>query len=239
MTIQFAPRTIPTLAMIFVVGLTGYLGSWQQGRADFKRALQLEFEQRHALPELVVAENLPPEGLQFRKATASGEWQARSAIFVDNKVDGGRAGYHFLAPLRLANNRYLLVNLGWVARAPSYPMPPAIELPPGLHTASGMLVKPTGRFLELASTTTEGSVWQNITIERYRQATGLAVLPYILMASQPLGPLKPVTEKPDAGVEKHVEYMLTWYALATTAIILWVVLNVRKLRPGIDGRSGI
>lgn len=238
MNIQFAPRTIPTVATILVVGLTGYLGAWQQGRAETKRALQLEFDQRHSMPELVVAGDMPADGLQFRRALASGEWQPTSAIFLDNKVEGGRAGYHFLAPLKLANDNYLLVNLGWVARSPAYPRPPAIDLPSGRHTIPGMLAKPGGRFLELAGTTIDGSVWQNITIERYRQATGLAVLPYVLLASQTLAPLKVVTEKPDAGVEKHVEYMMTWYALAATAIILWVALNVHRMRPaGAEGSN--
>jgi surfeit locus 1 family protein len=95
----------------------------------------------------------------------------------------------------------------------------------------GSLVRPTGRFIELNSHTTEGSVWQNITIERYRQTTGLAVLPYILLASQTLDPLKAVSEKPNAGVEKHVEYMLTWYSLAMTAVVLWLVLNLHRVPP--------
>jgi len=40
--------------------------------------------------------------------------------------------------------------------------------------------------------------------------------------------LAAVTETPDAGVAKHVEYEYTWLLLALTALVLWVALNVRR-----------
>ena len=53
------------------------------------------------------------------------------------------------------------------------------------------------------------------------------MLPLILLEKRTGAPLRPVSELADARVEKHVEYMLTWYSLAATVIALWVVLNVR------------
>jgi cytochrome oxidase assembly protein ShyY1 len=38
-----------------------------------------------------------------------------------------------------------------------------------------------------------------------------------------------VTEKPDAGVAKHVEYSLTWYALAATTLALWLAMNLKRV----------
>ena len=41
---RFAPRLWPTLAMLFFVALTVWLGNWQSGRADAKRALQARYD---------------------------------------------------------------------------------------------------------------------------------------------------------------------------------------------------
>jgi surfeit locus 1 family protein len=225
MKIKFNPGIVPTLATLSVVMLTGYLGYWQQGRAESKRGLQLEFEGRIAQPALRISGQRLGDDMQFRRATAHGVWDINNAIFIDNKFDGEQVGYHFFAPLKVSGNQYLLVNLGWVPRGRSYPAVPAIALPKEGADVAGILVSPTTRFLELSGQTVQGAVWQNFTLERYRTATGLDVLPYVLLASQTYVPLKAVTEKPDARVEKHTEYMLTWYSLAITAVILWLAMN--------------
>ena len=41
---QFAPTLWPTLAALFFFVLTLYLGNWQSGRAESKRALQARYD---------------------------------------------------------------------------------------------------------------------------------------------------------------------------------------------------
>lgn len=228
MTIHFHPRPVPTFAAFLVVALTCYLGYWQQGRAAGKRTLQNDYESRGAQVALRIPGDGLGDDLQFRRATAHGVWDSGRAIFVDNKFDSAQVGYHVVAPLKVSDRQYLLVNLGWIARERDYPVLPAVRLPQDAVDVSGILVTPAARFLELSSQTVQGAVWQNLTVERYRAATGLDVLPYVLLAAKSYVPLKPVMAIPDAGVEKHTEYMLTWYALAVTTVILWVVMNIDK-----------
>jgi cytochrome oxidase assembly protein ShyY1 len=42
--------------------------------------------------------------------------------------------------------------------------------------------------------------------------------------------LEAVRESPDAGVDKHREYALTWFSLAATVLALWIALNARRVR---------
>lgn len=228
MTIHFHPRPVPTIAAFLVVAITCCLGNWQQGRAADKRAAQLDYESRGAQVALRIPGDGLGDNLQFRRATAQGVWDSGRAIFVDNKFDSTQVGYHFVAPLRVSERQYLLVNLGWIARGRDYPVLPVVRLPQDAVDVSGILVTPAARFLELSSQTVQGAVWQNLTVERFRAATGLDVLPYVLLAAKSYVPLKPVMVTPDAGAEKHTEYMLTWYALAVTTVILWVVMNIDK-----------
>ena len=227
--IRFVPTPVPTLAALGGFCLLLYLAHWQQGRAVEKRALQVEFDSRAAaLPIALGAAIADPLAFRYYRARAQGEWLVSEQIFVDNKFDNETVGFHVFTPLKItATNRYLLVNRGWVARAAGYPAPPSIPVPPGLVTLEGTLVLPSTRFIELSAATVQGNVWQNLTVERYRKASGRDVLPLVLLADTAAAPLKPVAERPDARAEKHDEYMLTWYSLAATVVVLWLGLNVK------------
>jgi surfeit locus 1 family protein len=162
----------------------------------------------------------------------AGEWIPGRQVFVDNQILGGRAGYFVVAPLRLdSSSDAVLVNRGWIARGPAYPAPPEVALPTGHVEIAGLATRPPARFLELSAEVVAGSVWQNLSIERYRERTGLAVLPVVVLQEGGTQPgLTAVREKPDAGIAKHQEYALTWFSLAATALALWIGLNLRRAR---------
>ena len=228
--LRFTPTPIPTFAALVAVVLTGYLGFWQQGRAAEKRGLQAEFDARSAEPVVNMGSNTRNPELRYRKAIAQGEWLPSAQIYIDNKVNHESAGYHVITPLKLTgSDSYLLVNRGWIPRGPTYPVPPLAEVVPGAVKISGQLSVPTTRFLELSPQSIQGSVWQNLTPERYRDAMRLDILPFVLLAQETVPPLQTVTERPDARADKHTEYMLTWYTLAVTVIVLWIGLNTRQV----------
>lgn len=230
--VRFVPTALPTLAALVAFGLTLYLGHWQQQRAVEKRVLQSEFESRVAASPIALGDDIrDPAALRFSRASARGEWLESGQIFLDNKFDHDAVGFHVLTPLKIAGtDRHVLVNRGWVARAANYPLPPLAPVPRGVAVAEGVLALPGSRFLELTQKTIQGRVWQNLTMERYRAATGLDVLPLVLLAATATSPLRAVSAVPDARAEKHVEYMLTWYSLAATVVVLWLVLNVKLER---------
>ncbi len=170
------------------------------------------------------------EPLLFRRVRASGEFDAARQIYLDNQVMQGEAGYYVVTPLRLRDGALLLVNRGWIARGRTYPEPPPVEVPAGRVEVSGLATLPPARFLELGSQSVTGNVWQNLTIDRYRAIAKSPVVPVVLLADAPGAGLAAVHETPDAGVERHREYALTWFSLAATALVLWIALNVKRAR---------
>ena len=58
----------------------------------------------------------------------------------------------------------------------------------------------------------------------------LALAPVVVLLDTPPPGLAAVREKPDAGVAKHIEYAFTWFALAATALGLWLGLNLKRSR---------
>ena len=227
---RFQPGLFPTLAAALCVVATVFLGHWQQGRAAEKRVQQALFDIRISAPILRLGIDVADEDQLFRVASARGIWKADHEIFIDNKVEHGVAGFHVVTPLQLeGTKRYLLVNRGWVARGGTYPAPPHVPAKAGVVSVTGTLTRPTSRFLELMQERAPTRTWQNLTIERYRAVTGLDVLPYVLLADSAETPLERVIVRPNAGADKHTEYMLTWYSLSLTVVILWIALNVESV----------
>ena len=171
------------------------------------------------------------ESLLYRRVRAAGAWIASGQVFVDNQIVGGRAGFHVVTPLKLEGSpAAVLVNRGWIARDRAYPQPPAVAVPEGTVRVSGMASLPPARFIELSGEGVTGQVFQNLSIERYRSTSNLQVLPFVVLADPPGPGLAPVREVPRMGVEKHREYALTWFSLAATAFVLWIVMNLRRSR---------
>lgn len=207
------------------------LGRWQLNRAQEKEARQALYEARQRETPVVITGAVPTaEPLLYRHVRASGAWIAERQFFVDNQVVGTRAGFHVITPLRLEGRaEALLVNRGWIARDGSYPAAPRVAVPAGRVEVSGLATRPPARYRELSSQTVTGEVWQNLSIERFAAHSNLALLPVVVLADVPGAGLLPVREKPDAGVAKHHEYALTWFALALTTLVLWIALNLKRV----------
>jgi surfeit locus 1 family protein len=227
---SFSPRLVTTVAAAAFIALTLWLGRWQVDRGAQKADRQALLEARmHDAPLRLTGAVPSPEPLMYRHVNAGGEWIAERQIFVDNQVHEGRAGYFVVTPLRLdASTDAVLVNRGWIARGPSYPRPPEVQVPAGHVEVAGLATRPPARYLELSSDVVDGNVWQNLSIERFRERTGLAVLPVVVLQAGAAPGLIAVSEQPDAGIAKHREYALTWFSLAATALALWIVLNLKR-----------
>lgn len=228
---SFAPRLVTTAAAAALLALLLSLGRWQVNRAHEKEARQALFEARMHEAAVRLTGSVPSaEPLLYRRVRAAGTWIAQRQIFIDNQVREGRAGFNVITPLQLEGKKEaVLVNRGWIARTADYPRPPVVGVPPGRVEISGMATLPAGRFLELSSETIAADVWQNLSLDRYRARTGLEILPVVVLDESSAPGLAAIRETPDAGVAKHREYALTWFSLAATTLVLWIVLNLRKV----------
>jgi len=238
---RFRPRVLPTLATVAAVAVCVVAGNWQQGRMREKEALraQLEAATRASPLDLAgLAGSVDWPSLRYRPVIVTGEYIARRQIFVDNKVVAGRAGFHVVTPLALADGRYVLVNRGWVAQGASRSALPDAPPPPGSVMVRGRIAIPPAGYLELKPEATTGAVWQNLDPARYGAATGLHVLPAVVEATSAPMPDDGLVRDwpaPDFGIETHRIYMVQWYAFALLAIVLWLWFNRTRPAARSDG----
>jgi surfeit locus 1 family protein len=231
---RFRPRLLPTLAAVAAIVVCVAAGNWQRDRMHAKQALRAQFDAASGAPPVALA-SLPAAtdwtALRYRPVVATGEYLAPRQLFIDNKVVGGRAGFHVVTPLKLADGRVVLVNRGWIAQGASRAATPDAPPPAGIVSVRGRIVLPPVGYLELQPEATTGSIRQNLDPVRFAAATGLATLPAIVEATTPPVPDDGLVRDwpaPDFGIETHRIYMVQWYAFAVLAAGLWLRFHRRR-----------
>ena len=228
----FAPAWWATLLMAAGVALTVALGFWQLGRADTKQALQRQIDDYARQPPLKIdAKSLKETDIFLRRIAAHGRFEVRHVVYLDNRLHKHQPGYHVMMPLRLADSdKYVLVNRGWVAAGRERQRAPAVKTPDGDITVVGTATAPSARFLELSAQVTDGNIWQNMALERYREATKLDLLPIILQQTDALDDgLNRDWPPVDLKRNTHLAYAVQWFALAVAIFLYYVVINVRRI----------
>jgi surfeit locus 1 family protein len=225
-------RWVPLVAVAVVAALCASLGVWQLGRAHEKEALRQRYETLgRDSPVQVSSAAVPAKDVELRRVVARGTFDPRYTVLIDNRVLHGVPGYDVVTPLCPSSARCVLVNRGWVAGLPDRSRLPQVRTPEGIVEVAGTAVVPSKRFLELSSQVVEGKVWENLTIERYRDAYALPIQPFLIRQDSALADGL-VREWPplDYGIEKHYGYAFQWFALAATAIVFYGIVHVRRRR---------
>ena len=244
---RFRPTLWPTLGVAALVAATVGLGNWQRHRGLEKEALREQYERAaRQSPLELTGVSADAAALRFRPVRASGVFDGRRQVLIDNKVYRGRPGFDVVTPLKLASgDRYVLVDRGWIALGSYRSELPQVPPPPGAIRVEGRINLPPAHYLELKVDAGTGPVRQNLDIDRIAAATGLPLLPFVIEQSGDAGDsLVRDWPPPDFGIDQHRSYMLQWYSLAGLGIVLWLVLNWRpresrvvESRPTRDGSS--
>lgn len=215
-------RLVPPLAGFAVIVIAVLLGNWQLRRAQEKSLLQQQFERlAEAPPQALRADAAhAPEGLPLR---LEGRWRPAASLYLDNRTHAGRAGYHVLTPLQLADGSgWVLVNRGWVAAGGDRRLLPEVAAPAdGVVEGRLRRVERAPYTLAAEPAGADGRLWQFVDVELYRRDRGLAVAGWVVLQTSPaVNGLVRDWPPPDAGIDRHRAYAVQWYALAALAAAL-------------------
>lgn len=229
--LKFKPSLVPTVAMLVMVSITAYLGTWQLNKAKAKAELQRRYDEAtSALATPIPLGRIEPQAALYRRYALHGTFEKRGQIFLDNKVHKGKVGFHVITPMKLPNSELrVLVNRGWVSAGMNRHVLPTVTTPDQALEIVGTAYIPSKKIFELSQETVSGPVWQNLVLERYSQAFGFPLQGFVIHQENDTGDgLIREWVRPDTGRTMHLGYAFQWYALSGVLIVIYVVLNVKR-----------
>jgi surfeit locus 1 family protein len=215
------------------------LGNWQWRRAEERRALGARIDAAAAAPALELSAGASAQDLALKRVAVRGEFDARYTVLLVHRLHRGQPGFHVVQPLRIAGgDAHVVVLRGWVAAGARRDQLPGIATPSGEQRIEGLALERLPQFVEPAAAPDcrpGGSVpcvWQNLRLDRFRDWSGLTLLPVLLeQRSAAADGLVRDWPRADAGHEKNEMYALQWYSLAALALVLLGVLSLRREKP--------
>lgn len=225
-------RFVPTAVALVTCVICVLAGSWQHRRMLEKEALQGQIAMAASAAPVALPDDVADwNAWRFRSVILAGEFDARHQILIDNRVHAGRAGFGVVAPLVLPDGRTVLIDRGFIAGGRTRAELPVAPTPAGPVTIRGRIDIPPARYYELGGRKPPaGPLWQHLDPQRFAEATGIRVLPIVVDALEPRDDgLIQEFPLPDAGIERHLGYMLQWYTFAAMAVGLWSWFTLRPL----------
>lgn len=251
-------RIVATLVLLgLTVVILASLGTWQLRRAQERQSIAERIQVGRAQPPLLLTPSISPAELApWRPAQATGRWLSQYSVLLDNRNQDGRPGYWLATPLALDADprRAVLVLRGWLPRAlggasemASGPLaaPVLPDTPEGAVSVTGELSPHVPRLFELWSlgATPQGQLpsalpladgtvpqVQNLDLEQFSVATGLNLMPVVLMQTRGGDTLVRDWPQPSTDDDQNRGYALQWFAFAAIAAGAWLVLAWRSLR---------
>jgi len=233
----------PAIFVLVCVALLASLGVWQMERLSWKQDLLAKVEARIHQPAGPVPTELDWgkvdfEHDEYRHVQATGAFrhdlEVQAYALIDAEPNGGGGpGYWVITPLVMADGATILVNRGFVPLDKRGPATRPEGQVDGLVTVTGLLRTP-----EQAGTFTPANdpakdTWFNRDPAAIGTAKGLLrVAPFLIDADStpnaggwPLGGQTRI-----AFPNRHLEYAMTWFGLAGTLLVFFLVYAWGRLR---------
>lgn len=240
--IQWNKRITALTLVMFPVLLS--LGVWQLDRAQQKRNIQWQFEQRRTQPPLALEALLSDESLNQSSADENlahapvalqGHFDNQHVILLDNQVVSGQVGYDLLQPFLASDGsgrqQWFLVNRGWVKAPPTRDRLPDIPAVPGADTTvNGRVYVPPGQPLQLAAPDWSGDHWPRVVQVAAPDKIGELMqqdfFPWqIRLAETDPNALNTHWQLITVLPEKHQAYAVQWFAMAAALVIWFLFAN--------------
>lgn len=234
MRLQFRLRWIPLIATLVVAGIGIVLGNWQTRRADEKIAIAEAISARSQLPPRSLVNIAVGEMTEeFQPVKARGVFVADWPIYLDNRPLNGKAGFYLLMPLRLSgSDSVVLVLRGWFPRdVQDRQRLPVVPVPQGEIEIAGLNRISVGKVMQLGETPElkPGAIVQNLRIDELASASRLPLHDFIIEQTSSLDDgLVRDWPVPSSGIDTHRGYAFQWYALATAALLFFIVTGFRR-----------
>lgn len=223
-----------TLACVIGIAVMTNLARWQyhrhQERQDFNATLTARFDETPRPLEEILGSAISLEEIEWLPAIATGTYLPEETLTIVNVSQFGQAGLDPVSPLRLADDRLVIVNRGFLPLAANVPAPPEGEV-----TVIGRIRLSAERRTGAVTDPSEGDLKevQRIDIERLTPQLGGEVVPVYLelLTSEPADdPSISRIAEPEFTLGPHLSYTVQWIVFSLFVLVGWVFVLRRETR---------
>lgn len=229
--IRFRPSSkailLAGMAFLILIGL----GTWQVERLRWKTELIETRQTRSQMAPIPLPSAIEdPVKLEFRPVMATGVFLHEKELYLGARSLKGNLGYHILTPLLRPEGAVVLVNRGWVPLDQKLAETRPQGQLEGAVTVEGILRLPGEPGWFTPDNVPEENFWYWVDLPAMEAATGLALAPVVLEA----GPEPNPGNLPIGGQTRlelpndHLQYAITWYALALALAVVFVLYHRRQ-----------
>lgn len=209
------------------------LGTWQLQRLEWKENVIAERAAGLAAPPLAV-EEIPPSGWQkfeHRRVTLQGRFEHKFQMPVFNPAQpvDGRTGYDLITPFRLDSGGSVLVDRGWIPI--DWAKVDNLVYPDSRMTLTGILRDGRRDNRWVPDNSPKDGDWFYVDVPAMAAYAGLGKFAPYYVKLMPVRNAKTFPLPLDVNSKirnKHLEYVVTWYGLAATLIVIYVAYHLRR-----------
>ena len=221
------PRWLPlVVGFILVIQFAG-LGVWQIMRGFEKRKERDLFESEAAFATW----NHGDDVRSFQRLEASGRYDGRHQVVLDNIILNSRYGHYVITPLDVGRDQpLLLVNRGWIEKD-AFNVE-VLAVPDGRITVRGRAGSLPRAGYKMGDAFAPAATWPKHAVypsqEDVEAELGRAVQPFVLlMDNEAENGFVRHWVPTEFGPSKHFGYALQWFAMGAvlSGLLVW---NYRK-----------
>ena len=236
--LEFKPIPKLTIAASIMFALLIGLGVWQIERLHWKLNLIAELNHNLAAAPLFEAQALalPPWGAEYHRVMLTGRFDNAHEAYVFTTGPDGGAVYHVVTPFLLADGRALMVDRGYIPQSLRNPKTRAGGELTGVRRIVGVWRLPDAPGLFTPVADLKNRVWYARDVTAMAAQSGLRLAaPVIVEADATPNP----GGWPKGGQtvvhlrNEHLQYAITWFALAAGLMLVYLAYHRAQGRLGI------
>jgi surfeit locus 1 family protein len=224
------------------MALFTWLGFWQLGRAEEKRALLEQYEIGQRTRLTITPENADSLS-RYQRVEVSGLYDSAHQILLDNMPShAGQPGYRVLTPLQTSAG-WVLVDRGWLPLGKTRADLPEIAVSEQERNITGTMDALPRAGLQLEAQSVDAKTpWPRVLSfpqqSSLEQQLGRKVVAGVLLldASLPDGYERIWEAHLGFMPERHIGYAVQWFAFTVLAAVLFIFMGFRS-KKATDERS--
>ena len=229
--IRFRPTLWATVWAGVTVAILLSFGTWQVKRLFWKEALIAERQDgfnAEAVPLPESDRDIP--GILWRRVTITGEFLHESEIHMAARSMRSNVGWHILTPFLRDSGQTVMVNRGWVPQDRRHAAARPQGQIQGTVTIEGIATPGARKGWFTPVNDVGNNVWLWADLAGISDALDVRLQPLVVDAIEvenpggfPIGGQTRINLPND-----HLQYAATWYILAVTLVVIYVIYHRRR-----------